>query len=188
MQEYKIPSPKLRGPLFAQNFSVDLDFWRRHLLPHLATPLPRDTLSPDLSGTESAILNRESSDSESCDSNRAIPRSLSALTGCDSDGDSESIFRNSTLLRFDSFFASRCRMSGDSRPAIPGIVRFAIHDSVPLRSGSSLFGWQNAMQFRQKTGISVCPSLPDPEIPVKREEESSCLRRFAIRDSVPLSS
>ena len=26
-----------------------------------------------LSGTESAILNRESSDSESCDSNRAIP-------------------------------------------------------------------------------------------------------------------
>ena len=29
-----------------------------------------------LSGTESAILNRESSDSESCDSNRAIPRSL----------------------------------------------------------------------------------------------------------------
>ena len=29
-----------------------------------------------LSGTESAILNRESGDSESCDSNRAIPRSL----------------------------------------------------------------------------------------------------------------
>ena len=28
-----------------------------------------------LSGTESAILNRESGDSESCDSNRAIPRS-----------------------------------------------------------------------------------------------------------------
>ena len=29
-----------------------------------------------LSGTESAILNRESSDSDSCDSNRAIPRPL----------------------------------------------------------------------------------------------------------------
>ena len=28
-----------------------------------------------LSGTESAILNRESGDSESCDSNRLIPRS-----------------------------------------------------------------------------------------------------------------
>ena len=36
-----------------------------------------------LSGTESAILNRESSDSESCNSNRAIPRSLEALIGCD---------------------------------------------------------------------------------------------------------
>ena len=57
-----------------------------------------------LSGTESAILNRESSDSESCDSIRAIPRSLYALIGCDSDGDSESIFRYSTLLRFNSFF------------------------------------------------------------------------------------
>ena len=52
-----------------------------------------------LSGTESAILNRESGDSESCDSNRAIPRSLEAFVGRDSDGDSESIFRDSTLLR-----------------------------------------------------------------------------------------
>ena len=44
----------------------------------------------DLSGAESAILNRESSDSESCDSNRAIPRSLTvASIGCGSDGDSE---------------------------------------------------------------------------------------------------
>ena len=33
-------------------------------------------LTRDLSGTELAILNRELSDSESCDSNRAIPRSL----------------------------------------------------------------------------------------------------------------
>ena len=31
-----------------------------------------------------------------------IPRSLSALIGCDSDGDSEPIFLDSTLLRFDS--------------------------------------------------------------------------------------
>ena len=41
------------------------------------------------------------------------------------------------LLYCDSapFFASRCGISGDSRPAILGIVRFAIRDSVPLRSG-----------------------------------------------------
>ena len=43
--------------------------------------------------------------------------------------------RDSFLLRFDSFFASRCGSSGDSRPAIPGVVGFAIRDSVPLRSG-----------------------------------------------------
>ena len=50
--------------------------------------------------TESAFLNQESSDSESC----AIPRSRYTFLGCDSDGDSESIFRDSTLLRFDSVF------------------------------------------------------------------------------------
>ena len=55
--------------------------------------------------------------------------------GCDSDGDSESIFRDSTLLRFDSFFASLCGIPGDSRPAILGIARFAIRDSVPLSPG-----------------------------------------------------
>ena len=33
------------------------------------------------------------------DTNRAIPRSLEAWVGCDSDGDSESIFRNSTFYR-----------------------------------------------------------------------------------------
>ena len=33
------------------------------------------------------------------------------------------------------FFASGCGISGDSRPAIPGIVRFAIRDSVPLSLG-----------------------------------------------------
>ena len=73
-------------------------------------------MGKNLVGTESAILNRESSDSESCDLNRAMPRSLKALIGCDSDGDCESIFRDST--RFDSFFASRCGISGDSWPAI----------------------------------------------------------------------
>ena len=39
------------------------------------------------------------------------------------------------LLYCDStrFSACRCGISGDSRPAILGIVRFAIRDSVPLR-------------------------------------------------------
>ena len=91
-------------------------------------------LGVGLSGTESAILSRESSDSEStCDSNRPIPRSVSALIGCDSDGDSESIFHDSTSLRFGSCFASRCGISGDSRPTILGTARFAIRDSVPPR-------------------------------------------------------
>ena len=38
------------------------------------------------------------------------------------------------LLYCDSthLFASRCGISGDSRPEILGIVRFAIRDSVPL--------------------------------------------------------
>ena len=36
-------------------------------------------LSPRLSGTESAILNRESGDSESCDSNREVPRSALSI-------------------------------------------------------------------------------------------------------------
>ena len=38
------------------------------------------------------------------------------------------------LLYCDSthFFAFRCGISGDSRPAILGIVRFSIRDSVPL--------------------------------------------------------
>ena len=39
-------------------------------------------------------------------------------------------------MRF-RFFASRCGISGDSRPAILGIVRFVIRDSVPLSSGES---------------------------------------------------
>ena len=52
----------------------------KHCYPE--TPLGSDPTSRvsqqvlALSGTESAILNRESGDSESCDSNRAIPRLL----------------------------------------------------------------------------------------------------------------
>ena len=73
------------------------------LPPHISQ------VSSHLSGTESAILNRESGDSESCDPNRAIPRSLQALIGCDSDGDSESIFRDSILLRFHSILCFSLR-------------------------------------------------------------------------------
>ena len=101
--------------------------------PPLSLPLSQPKV---LSGTESAILNRESSDSESCGSNRAIPRSRrNILMGCDSDGDSKSTFRDYTLLYCDSthvFAASHCGISGDSRPAVLGIVRFAIRASVPL--------------------------------------------------------
>ena len=59
------------------------------------------------------------------------------MIGCDSDGDSESIFRDSTLLRFDSCSTSHCGVSGDSRPAILGIVHFAICDSMPLSFGQA---------------------------------------------------
>ena len=60
--------------------------------------------------------------------NRAIPRSRKTLIGCDSDGDSILFYCDLT------FFAFLCGISGDSRPAILGIVRFAIGDSVPLSS------------------------------------------------------
>ena len=84
----------------------------------------------ELSGTESAILNRESGDS----GNRAIRRSqlnidrlrftLAILNR-----------RSAILLYYDStpFCTSRCGNSGDSWPVILGIVWFAIRDSVPLR-------------------------------------------------------
>ena len=51
------------------------------------------------------------------------------------------------LLCCDSahFFASRCGNSGDSKPAIPGIVRFAIRDSVPLSSGVSCYAFSRRM-------------------------------------------
>ena len=90
-------------------------------------------LFPDLRGAESAILNRESSDSESCDSSHAIPRSLLALIGCNSDGDSE--------IDFPRFCSAAIRLIWLRAveflaipPAILGIVRFAIRDSVPLSS------------------------------------------------------
>ena len=89
-------------------------------------------MPPHLSGTESAILNRESGDSESCDSNRAsLKVALNIDRRCDSDGDSESIFRSST--RFESFFCFslwnfwrfQAHNSGN---------RVEIRDSVPLSS------------------------------------------------------
>ena len=46
---------------------------------------------------------------------------------------------SSILLHFDSteMFACHCGILGDSRPAILGIVRFTIRDSVPLSYGGS---------------------------------------------------
>ena len=82
---------------------------------------------PELSCTESAILNREPSASESRDSN---PRSKHWK-------DTILNLFSANLLYCDSthLFASRRGIPGDSRPAILGIVRFAIRDSVPLSSG-----------------------------------------------------
>ena len=79
--------------------------YTRGIESELVTSKKKHAKGRELSGTESAILNRESSDSESCDSNRAMPRSLETLTGCDS----ESVFRDSTLLRFHSFFCFSLR-------------------------------------------------------------------------------
>ena len=47
---------------------------------------------------------------------------------------------SAVLLYCDSthFFASRRGISGDSRPAILGIMPVAIRDSVPLRSRMAL--------------------------------------------------
>ena len=45
-------------------------------VPKISPQISRKLLYRALSGTESVILNRVSGDSESCDSNRAIPRSL----------------------------------------------------------------------------------------------------------------
>ena len=60
---------------------------------------------------------------------------------------SQSVKSSAILLDCDSthvfFFASGCGMSGDSRPAILGIVQFAIRDSVPLSHDiQRLGGWK----------------------------------------------
>ena len=78
------------------------------------------------SGTVLAILNRESGDSELGDSNREIPRSQPNIDRLR--------FRWAILNRISAillycnsthFCASHCGNSGDSWPAILGIVRFA---------------------------------------------------------------
>ena len=82
-------------------------------------------VNPELSGTDSAILNQESGDSESCDSKVG-----DSLLNID-----RPRFGVATLCQVSTHFcASRCGNSGDSRPANLGIVWFAICDSVPLRS------------------------------------------------------
>ena len=80
-------------------FIVQRSFPCKSQRAHFPTREPQDIpwsdlvhipFRPDLSGTESATLNRESSDSELCDSNRAILRLP--------------IFCDSTLLWFNSCF------------------------------------------------------------------------------------
>ena len=48
---------------------------------------------------------------------------------------------SANLLYCDSnrFFAFCCGISGDSRPAILGIMRFAVRDSVPLKCRPCIF-------------------------------------------------
>ena len=59
------------------------------------------------------------------------------------------------LLDCDStlVFASRCGISGDSRPAILGIVRFVIHDSVPL--SSELVFWEGYVLLVSPTQVHM---------------------------------
>ena len=77
-----LPCPRLQGvlPPAPPKLAKENPF-----LIYTTTNPPRDICAkigqleahvPVLSGTESSILNRESSDSESCDLNRAIPRLL----------------------------------------------------------------------------------------------------------------
>ena len=84
-------------------------------------------MSQTLSGTESAIPSREPGASESCDSDRAIPRSWLSIDGLRLGLAILSRF-SAILFYCDStcFNASCCENSGDSWPAILGIVRFAI--------------------------------------------------------------
>ena len=82
-------------------------------------------LDSSLTGLESAILNLESSILESCDSKVVL-----SIDGMWSGWRFWIAFPRSIAIHY---FASCCGISGDSRPAILGIVRFAIRDFVPLR-------------------------------------------------------
>ena len=50
-------------------------------------------------------------------------------------------------IRLELINASRCKISGDSRPAILGIAPFAIRDSVPLRSWLLTVNWLGLKSF-----------------------------------------
>ena len=99
------------------------------------------TLLWGLSGTESAILNRES-----CD---AIMRFQGHGEAALNSDHHRLRFGLAILSRFSVVLlhcgstqvcASRCRNSGDSRPAMRGNVRFAIRNSVPLSIGPTKHG------------------------------------------------
>ena len=70
----KLQTTSLKQPgLGTPNFDLRLKFGLVFLLVCLLWKIGVVRVVLLLSGTESAILNRDSSDSESCDSNRAIP-------------------------------------------------------------------------------------------------------------------
>ena len=67
---------------------------------------------------------------------------------------SDPIYTN-PIKNLPNLFDSHCRISGDSRPVILGIVRFAIRDSVLLRWGRSHVGpeWKtDPVQFERGFG------------------------------------
>ena len=79
------------------------------------------------------------------------------------------MFRDSTSLLFDSFFfASRCGISGDSRPAILGIVRdsrFCAAELLPLNP------WRNYMNPPLS---SDCPLSGEHPVTVGSEVLKQC--------------
>ena len=102
--------------------------------PFLSNPLQALRKVQKPSGTESAILNRAI---------RMVRFQRRRKHGQDA-------IRMATLNRFSAillycdstrFFASRCGISGDSRPAILGIVRFTICDSVLLSAKVITFSY-----------------------------------------------
>ena len=54
---------------------------------------------------------------------------------------------DSTLLRFDSFFASRCGISGDLRPAIMGVVRNLVGNGPNTVSQSTVANTELSESF-----------------------------------------